>query len=231
MKKYIIIALYLSVSQNTIARPCENLTDPDEIATCVASLVLQGGNPQSCGSLSEQDGMQSSCNDASKSCPMPSDERLVCEVLICNPVGLAIPESRSQCLKINVRFAIYLATLGFWDSPPSCKSRDKDCRVTGRATNQNLDPQFCENNLTDQDETEACWAAIGLATEEYCDRFVGVQRDSCFNSRIIRDDFCTQYAESSNQFNVCEESVRRCREIEVENEERMSDEEWNRCIG
>ncbi|CAN0490737.1 unnamed protein product, partial [Scytosiphon promiscuus] len=77
-------------------------------------------------------------------CPMPSDEQLVCEVVLCNPIGLTISESRSECLAVNRRFAIYLATLGPFRDPPRCKMRDQQCRVTGRASNATIDASFCQ---------------------------------------------------------------------------------------
>lgn len=67
-------------------------------------------------------------------CPMDKDEKLICEALMCNPMGLAIAESRSECLKVNRRLAVYLSALPLWEDPRECMSRDKDCNVTGKAT-------------------------------------------------------------------------------------------------
>jgi len=89
-------------------------------------------------------------------CPMASDEELVCEVLICNPIGLSLPESREECLDVNRRFAIYLATLGFWEDPPKCKFRDGQCNVVGEANNAPVIPtSFCDD-LADPAERQSC---------------------------------------------------------------------------
>lgn len=70
------------------------------------------------------------------SCKIKSDETLICEALMCNPIGLAIPDSRSECLDVERRLVIYLATLGFWENPPKCMARDERCNRTGRATRE-----------------------------------------------------------------------------------------------
>ena len=94
-----------------------------------------------------------------ETCPMKSDEALVCEVVLCNPLGLVISESRSECLKTNRRFAIYLATLGFWDKPPKCKMRDKNCNKTGKASSANIDVEFCDE-LDDFEERNICRSTL-----------------------------------------------------------------------
>lgn len=68
------------------------------------------------------------------SCPISDAETLMCEALMCNPIGLVIKESRSKCLKINRKVAIYKAKLGFFKKPPKCKKRDKNCNIIGNAT-------------------------------------------------------------------------------------------------
>ncbi len=93
-------------------------------------------------------------------CPMSSEEELACSVVLCNPMGLIISESRSECLDVNRRWAWYLATLGFWDSPAVCLERDKNCNVTGRASNAPADPGFCRY-LSTGEEQDICAAALG----------------------------------------------------------------------
>ncbi len=93
----------------------------------------------------------------SNACDIPSDEALVCEVVLCNPLGLAISESRSKCIQINRRFAVYLATLGFWSNPPTCKMRDKSCNQTGEKIVEK-DVSFCE--FGSPSEREACLRAL-----------------------------------------------------------------------
>ena len=90
-------------------------------------------------------------------CDIPSDEALVCEVVLCNPLGLAISESRSKCMQVNRRFAIYLAKLGFWDKPPKCKMRDKNCKKTGEKIVKK-DISFCD--YAPPEQKEACLRAV-----------------------------------------------------------------------
>lgn len=113
-------------------------------------------------------------------CPVPSDEKLVCEVVLCNPLGIVISESRSECLQVNRRFAIYLATLGFWDKPPKCKLRDKNCNKVGNASSAEIDPQYCDE-LGSEAEQDACRMALGAPPSNpgYCEEFDGDQRDAC----------------------------------------------------
>ena len=74
-------------------------------------------------------------------CPIKNDEQLVCEALVC-AVGIAIPESHAECVKVQTKFAIYLATLAPWDDPPKCKNRDMNCNAVGNASN-NIPPNSC----------------------------------------------------------------------------------------
>lgn len=110
-------------------------------------------------------------------CPMSSAEELVCEVVLCVP-GILIAESRSECIQVNRRFAIYLATLGFWSKPPKCKMRDKNCNKVGNASNDEIDPSYCDE-LATEDEQNSCKAALGIVTQEYCDTFSGDDKEAC----------------------------------------------------
>lgn len=109
-------------------------------------------------------------------CPMHDDEILVCEAVLC-VIGIFIPESRSKCLQVNRKFAIYLATLGFWSDPPSCKKRDINCNVTGEAT-ADVDLNICDS-LDNESDINACNAALGNANQEYCDTFTGEEKEEC----------------------------------------------------
>jgi len=111
-------------------------------------------------------------------CPIPSDEKLVCSVIMCVP-GLLISESRSKCIQINRKFAIYLATLGFWSKPPKCKMRDLNCESTGNASSAEIDASYCDE-LETEAEQNSCRAALGEpVNEDYCDSFSGDERDAC----------------------------------------------------
>jgi len=111
-----------------------------------------------------------------KECPMGSAETLVCEVVLCS-IGIAIPASRSKCIQVTRKFAIYLATLGFWSKPPSCKQRDQNCNVTGK-TKAKIDPVACDS-LPTETERNSCKAASGDVKQEYCDTFSGVEKLAC----------------------------------------------------
>ena len=92
-------------------------------------------------------------------CPMGSAETLVCEMVLCS-IGLAIAESRPKCLKVSRKFAIYLATLGFWSKPPSCKTRDMNCNKVGKGRKASIDPKFCRELKTEK-EKEVCLGSLG----------------------------------------------------------------------
>ena len=125
-----------------------------------------------------------SVNAAAQSCPMPSDEKLVCSVIMCVP-GLLISESRPKCLQINRRFAIYLATLGFWKKPPSCKMRDLNCNVIGKAKSASIDVSFC-NGLSTSAEQNACKAALGQAEQGYCATFIDLEMNEACETAIAK---------------------------------------------
>lgn len=112
-------------------------------------------------------------------CPMSSAEKLVCSVVICNPIGLAIAKSRSECLQVNRKFAIYLATLGFWSKPPKCKSRDQNCNKTGRASKAEISANEC-NQLGTVFEQKSCIAAItDQVDEDFCNQLTGRSKRAC----------------------------------------------------
>jgi hypothetical protein len=120
---------------------------------------------------------KSSASEEIKECPMGSAETLVCEVVLCS-VGLAIAESRPKCLKVTKKFSIYLATLGFWSKPPSCRSRDQNCNTTGKAKKAEIDINACEA-LPSETEINSCKAGAGEITQEYCDTFSGADKLAC----------------------------------------------------
>lgn len=114
-----------------------------------------------------------------QSCPVSSAETLVCSVVICNPIGLAIAKSRSECLQVNRKFAIYLATLGFWSKPPKCKSRDQNCNKTGKASKAQISTSEC-NKLNTTYEQQSCQAAItGKVTKSFCNKLSGYRKTQC----------------------------------------------------
>lgn len=112
-------------------------------------------------------------NANSGGCPISSEEKLACGVVLCNPVGLVIAESRGECLKINSKWAIYLATLGPFDSPARCRSRDMNCQTGSviKETNQ----RFCGRSFTG-DDYEFC---INNAINTKCEGLMGERLQSC----------------------------------------------------
>lgn len=106
-----------------------------------------------------------------KASDLSSKETLACEALIC-AVGIAIPESHSECKKVLTKFAAYLATLGFFSSKPRCPKvaedgvsidwHDVDCDEIQDAAMAKLcrdasnpPPDSCAD-LTDPQEIIAC---------------------------------------------------------------------------
>lgn len=130
-------------------------------------------------------------------CPIHKDEKLVCAVVMCNPIGMAIPESFNECLKVNRDFAIYLATLGFWDKPPKCHARDENCNKTGRASTAQMSPEHCVA-AGDDDKKAACMTALGAAPEGYCNQFNERERVACESVQQtgqLNEEYCEQLAE------------------------------------
>jgi len=137
-------------------------------------------------------------------CPISSSETLVCSVILCNPLGMSIAAAVPACTAVNLKFAIYLATLGPFDSPPKCKARDKSCNVTGRASNAEMSPEYCYN-LSDKEHQDACTAALGAAPVDYCDKFTDYRKDACIvmqTTGTLPLNFCDAYALTS-EFSSC----------------------------
>lgn len=61
---------------------------------------------------------------------LDSKSKLACEALICS-VGIAIPASHDKCREVLTDWSIYLATLGFFSSPPKCPKTDAKGIVVG----------------------------------------------------------------------------------------------------
>ncbi|MDP5209853.1 hypothetical protein [Microbulbifer sp. 2205BS26-8] len=121
---------------------------------------------------------------SASACDIDSDEQLVCEALMCS-VGIFIPASHSECVKVQRDFAIYLATLGFWEDPPKCKNRDMNCQSTGNANTRsaNLPAATC-NNLNGSNYIN-------------CQFQVSKYNGSAFN--------CGQYRNNQALFNLCQQ--------------------------
>lgn len=111
-------------------------------------------------------------------CPISDEEKLVCSALICNPLGIAIAESRSECLKVNAEYAIYLASLGFWDDPAQCHSRDENCNETGIASTAQMSPEYCLQ-AGPPEKQKTCMSALGMPPAGYCTQFDGLERTAC----------------------------------------------------
>lgn len=129
-------------------------------------------------------------------CPVRRGERLACSVLLCNPIGLAIAESRSECLQVNIDFAVYMATAGFLRSRPRCYSRDQNCNRTGRASTAEMGPEYCVG-AGSTDKQQACMAALGAAPEGYCNNFTGYEREACISVQTtgrFSENYCIHLA-------------------------------------
>jgi hypothetical protein len=126
--------------------------------------------------------------DFSQGCPMSNAETLVCSVVLCNPIGLVISESRRECLKVNRAFAVYLSTLGFWDKPPKCKLRDTRCNKVGNASNVSISPQYCDE-LETVAQQNACKLGLGLYDPAYCSTIeASFERASCICFNVENPD-------------------------------------------
>lgn len=127
---------------------------------------------------------------AGSGCPMPSAEKLVCSVVLCNPIGLLIDESRNDCLKINRDFAIYLATLGFWDNPPKCKMRDMNCNKVGTAKKGIVATSVCIDPDTGTMDV-SCAKGVNV-NNAGCDELSGAAQQSCYLDLAKANNDCGQ---------------------------------------
>lgn len=103
-------------------------------------------------------------NNNPNGCPVPSDEKLVCAVVMCD-FGLIMGEWSSECTQYKRDFAIYLATLGPFDRPPKCKMRDENCNKTGKAKKAAVDEKFC-TSLSTPEAVNACLAGKKAIDED-----------------------------------------------------------------
>ena len=144
------------------------------------------------GALAEEFVPQSShtqehiiANPNKSGCPISSEEKLACGVALCNPVGLAISESRSECLEINRQWALYLATLKPWEKPVRCRSRDMNCAKRGIIKEVNY--AYCSRAFSG-DDWEYC---INNAINSQCGGLPSGHFDAC--GRAVREGRNTYY--------------------------------------
>lgn len=131
-------------------------------------------------------------------CPMDSDEQLVCKVVLCNPMGLVSPDARNDCIQVNREFAIYLATLGFWDKPPKCKLRDMQCNKTGNAKRGQVTESPCTDPVTHITDP-IC--ALGMQKNDAaCDELSNpLEQDTCYVNLAKNTKLCDALTGSLRQ--------------------------------
>lgn len=132
---------------------------------------------------------------------MASDEQLVCKVVLCNPLGLISPDARPDCLQVNKDFAIYLATLGFWDKPPKCKMRDMQCNKTGTAKKGVVAESPCTDPITHVTDP-VC--VVGMQKNDAaCDDISDpIEQDKCYVGLASSTNSCNQLTGSLKE--ICE---------------------------
>jgi hypothetical protein len=125
-------------------------------------------------------------------CPISSKEELACGVLLCNPIGLVISKSRSECIKINKEWAIYLATLGPFRSPVRCQERDINCNKVGPASNDFISKEHCreryelgtpEGDVCESGVNDQCQQALTFLEQVQCGDGVAPYCETLTNSR------------------------------------------------
>lgn len=135
----------------------------------------------------------------SHQCKVSSAEKLVCEVLLCNPLGLIDKEARPKCLDVNMKFGIYLSTLGFWGKPPKCYGRDPLCNKTGKAQKATSLEKICDG--LDEKEKIACEQGKQF-NDAGCDELEGEAQKKCYVDLAIRTGKCDEL--SSTMKLMCE---------------------------
>jgi len=110
------------------------------------------------------------------SCPMKSDEKLICANVMCD-FGLIMGEWSDECKQYKKDLAIYLATLGFWDKPPKCFARDSTCKKDGKVKKNTVATTVCEDEAGNIDEN--CLKGVNVVNSE-CDELTGKEHDQCY---------------------------------------------------
>lgn len=126
---------------------------------------------------------------ATEGCPMPSDEKLVCAVVVCD-FGLLKGENSSECKAYKKQFAIYLASLGIWDKPPKCKNRDMACNKTGTAKKAESPPSVCTDPDTLITDPE-CVKGANINSFS-CDDMTGEDQDKCYINLAKANGTCDE---------------------------------------
>lgn len=107
-----------------------------------------------------------------KAIDLGKGETLACEAILC-AVGIAIPESHSECKKVLTEWSLYLATLGPFSSKPKCPSADAGGNITG------WQEMKCET-IQDTEMRQKCLDALGGGTGDQCDSITDpVERIEC----------------------------------------------------
>lgn len=87
-------------------------------------------------------------------------EGLACEAILC-AVGIAIPESHSECRKVLTEWSLYLATLGPFRSSPKCPKKDSANNIIGYTE------MDCKT-IQDPEMKKMCLEATGTGTGDSC---------------------------------------------------------------
>lgn len=122
-------------------------------------------------------------------CPLPSDEKLVCAVVMCD-FGLVFGEWSPECTQYKKDFAVYLATLGFWDKPPKCKLRDEKCAKVGNASKPKADASTCSGFSGNKSH---CMRGVAINNSS-CDELSGAQQRTCYIELARETNSCESLA-------------------------------------
>ncbi|WP_299496377.1 hypothetical protein [uncultured Shewanella sp.] len=113
---------------------------------------------------------------------LSSKSKLACEALLC-AVGIAIPDSHDECREILIDWNIYLATLGFFSSPPSCPKTDATGLVVGFA-------EMNCNLIQDTSLRTECLNARKKPPVNQCEGLPPQQRARCECTQGGRSNVC-----------------------------------------
>lgn len=127
------------------------------------------------------------------SCPMKSDERLICANVMCD-FGLIMGEWSSECTQYKKDLAIYLATLGFWDKPPKCWGRDSGCKKDGKIKKNTVATSVCEDEKGNIDAN--CLKGLNVMNSD-CDELSGKEKDQCYVDLAKANGECHQLSGDS----------------------------------
>lgn len=139
-------------------------------------------------------------------CPVSRSEKIVCAMVMCD-FGQAMGEWPSECNDVKIDFAIYMASLGFWDKPAKCFKRDKDCNKKGKAKNQ-VAAQSCQDTISGEYDNN-CLRGVNIMNMDCSERTTEEEKTACYRELAVKNDMCEKNVGGVIEAVPCDETLAR----------------------